>query len=128
MKADMQATMAMRESGQFKDERSYVAGERMHPGTNHPCIYYFGEDVGPIRHRIYERDEHRCQLKIACDGTQELPSDGSLYERWHLEHAQGGIGQSRCWCDENMRGACYECHQIKDGRQPRFMVRSRAAD
>jgi hypothetical protein len=119
MKADTQATAERN----FQDERSYVAGERMHPGTEHPCQYLAGDDVGPFREAIYKRDGGRCQLRLTCDGEAVLPLDGSIWERWHLEHEQGGIGQSRCWCPENVRGACYACHQVKDGRQPRWTKR-----
>lgn len=119
LRADKQATAARH----FLDPRSYVAGERSHPGTEHPCVYLFGEDVGPLRRAIYERDKHRCTLKLVCTGVHPLPFDGSIYERWHLEHEKGGLGQSRCWCSENLRGACYACHQVKDGRQPRWTKR-----
>lgn len=114
-KRDRQAT----ELAEFSDPRSFV-GKRKHPGTDHPCIYLRGDDVGVLRQRIYERDAHRCTLKLACDGTRELPYDGTIWERWHLEHEQGGLGLDRCWCDENVRGACAACHFVKDGRVPRF--------
>ena len=119
MRADVQATR----DRHFTDHRSYIAGERLHPGTEHPCQYLFGSDVGPFREAIYKRDEGRCQLRLKCAGEAVLPLQGSIFERWHLEHEQGGLGMSRCWCPENVRGSCWACHIEKDNRQPKWTKR-----
>ena len=118
-KADRQLT----EAANFEDPRSFI-GKRIHPGTQHNCLYVRGDDVRPVRVAIYARDGGRCTLKLKCDGSRVLPFDGSIYERWHLEHKVGGLGLQRCFCPENVRGACWDCHQAKDGRQPRFTTRA----
>lgn len=115
MKADRELT----EAANFIDPESFW-GQRIHPGTKHPCLYVRGRDVKPVRQRIYDRDGGRCTLKLKCDGTRVLSFDGDIYERWHLEHKEGGLGLQRCWCNENLRGACFECHIAKDGRQPQW--------
>jgi len=104
----------------FTDKRSYVHASRVHPGTSHRCQYLAGDDVAQIRRVIYDRDNHRCQLRLVCTGVQPLPFEGSIYERAHLEHEKGGNGLQRCWCHENVRISCYACHVVKDGRQPRW--------
>jgi len=112
-KADKQLT----DAANFEDDRSFI-GQRIHPGTDHNCRYLRGDDVKPMRQAIYARDGGRCTLKLKCDGSRVLPFDGEVWERWHLEHEIGGLGLQRCFCEENLRGACFSCHQIKDGRQP----------
>lgn len=109
----------------FLDPRSFV-GRRIHTGTTHQCCYLRGDDVAVVRRQIYERDLGLCTLHLSplCSGLAKLPFDGSIWERWHLEHEVGGLGLQRCWCPENLRGACWHCHQIKDGRQPRWTKRS----
>lgn len=104
---------------QFVDRDSYVSF-RLHPGTDHPCIYLAGDDVLQARRRIFDRDKHKCSLRLVCKGIEILPFEGSIYDRGHLEHLNGGDGADRCWCDENLRLACYGCHVVKDGRQPRW--------
>jgi 5-methylcytosine-specific restriction endonuclease McrA len=118
VKADRELTQA----ANFTDHRSFV-GQRIHPGTAHNCIYVRGDDVEQVRRRIYDRDGGRCTLKIQCAGAKVLPFDGTVWERWHLEHEVGGLGLSRCWCDENLRGTCNPCHRLKDKRDPRWTKR-----
>jgi 5-methylcytosine-specific restriction endonuclease McrA len=121
VKRDKQLT----DSTDFLDPRSFI-GKRIHPGTSHPCLYLKGDDVGVVRRAIYARDGGRCTLKLQCSGAKVLPFDGSVFERWHLEHETGGLGLQRCWCPENLRGACWACHKIKDNRDPRWTVRAPA--
>lgn len=116
------ADRALTEAANFTDPRSFV-GQRIHPGTTHPCVYVRGDDVEQVRRKIYDRDGGRCTLKLQCSGAKVLPFDGTVYERWHLEHEKGGLGLQRCWCPENLRGACWTCHKIKDNRDPRWAKR-----
>ena len=114
-KRDKQAT----EAAGFVDRDSYIS-HRVHPGTDHQCQYLKGDDVEQIRRKIFDRDRHRCQLKLVCTGVRVLPFEGDIYTRGHLEHEKGGYGAQRCFCMENLRIACYACHVIKHGRYPRF--------
>jgi hypothetical protein len=43
----------------FTDKKSYV-GQRIHPETDHQCVYLFGDDVTQVRRRIFDRERGRC--------------------------------------------------------------------
>jgi len=95
-KRDVELTKRMH----FMHKDSFV-GQRMHPGTNHPCIYRRGKDVGPARLVIYERDKGRCQY---CGVFADWDSG-------EIHHKEGGLGLQRCSCPENLAWACAPCHR-----------------
>jgi 5-methylcytosine-specific restriction endonuclease McrA len=88
----------------FRDPRSYV-GFRIHPDTEHACVYLFGEDVGERRAEIRARHNARC---VFCGAY--------CWVFGELHHVDGGLGPQRCWCYENLTWACGECHRVQHGR------------
>ena len=98
MKADRALTLAMK----FQNPKSFI-GQRIHPGTNHQCVYLKGKDVGPARLAIYERDKGLCQT---C-GRHADWDDGEMH------HKAGGLGLQRCSCAENLEWQCGPCHRRK---------------
>lgn len=93
----------------FLDRRSYVS-LRIHPATEHPCIFLKGKDVEIVRLRIFEREKGRCW-------------NCGAYYGWNygeLRHLEGGNGAERCWCDENLGWGCPKCHHLEHGRFPRW--------
>ena len=109
-KKDIAETKVAYEVGRFRDKkrRSFFTL----PKGGQPHVILRGVDVEDARHRIYERDQGMCQLKLSkhCLGKMS-------FETCELEHLMGGTAD-RCWCDHNLRIACRPCHIIKDGRHP----------
>lgn len=102
---DVKATKA----AHFLSKFSYVS-LRIHPGTNHQCVYLAGDDCGVRRRDVFARDSYRC---VDCGGNIN-------WEIGQLAHG-GSTKVSRCWCFENLRTKCYACHMVKEhGRFPRF--------
>ena len=101
LKADRELTKAMK----FQDPRSFI-GKRIHPETNHQCVYLKGRDVGPARLAIYERDKELCKF---CGRFADW-DDGEMH------HVVGGLGLQRCSCPENLVWSCGPCHQKEHGR------------
>lgn len=108
LRVDKEAT----KQAKFLDPRSYI-GNRIHPGTSHPCVYLRGED------RSYRRDEVRLIAQGKC-------TDCGVY-CWidgEMDHVEGGLGTQRCDCFENLSWRCgsryNNCHTKKHGRIPRF--------
>lgn len=66
-----------------------------------------------IRDQIYAETRGHCMLRFqdgsGCAGNgPQLPSDGSVFERWHLVHlkAKRRFG----WERSNLTGGCAACH------------------
>ena len=104
LRVDKQQTEEM----SFNDKRSYV-GNRMHPGTEHQCVYLKGRDRSVRRAVIFSRSKGLCEL---CGDF--CPFTGEMH------HVKGGLGAQRCDCAENLVWACRECHRQAHGRYPRF--------
>ena len=106
LRVDKEAT----ERAGFKDPRSYVclASFRIHQGTEHPCTYLAGADVGIRRAEVFFLAHYRC---AACG--RYCPEDGELWQRGHLDHIVGGLGAQRCYCYENLQLLCPDCHVKK---------------
>jgi hypothetical protein len=98
IRKDKEATIAQ----QYLDRRSYVANWK-HEGTNHGCVYLFGEDMSARRVQIFEREKGKCQN---C-GFWTGPHWGELH------HIKGGLGNQRCSCFENLAWSCAKCHHSK---------------
>ena len=93
----------------FCDHRSYVSFW-LHPGTLAGHQYLFGDDVTQARRQVYEQAKGQCyQCKRKLD-----------WDEAHMDHIQGGLGASRCYCIQNLRLACPGCHTEKHGRFPRW--------
>ena len=88
----------------FNDPRSFVANWK-HPGTEHPCVYLKGRDVGERRQIVYDEAKGRC---FYC-GAWYGPNYGELH------HLRGGLGNQRCWCIENLAWVCPRCHRTHHG-------------
>lgn len=113
-KKDKDATKAAK----FESRYSYVS-LRIHPGTTHPCVYLAGDDCGPAREAIFERDGYKCQV---CG--KSVPLDGFVTVRGHLAHG-GNTKISRCWCPENLTLKCFHDHMIVEhDRETRFGERA----
>ncbi len=89
----------------FLDPKSYI-GQRVHPGTDHPCQYLKGKDVGVVRLLIFERERGRCWNCGAYYG----------WDYGELRHLKGGLGLERCWCPENLGWGCPKCHRSEHVR------------
>ena len=92
-------------SGVFKDKESMVAFH-YHKDTQHHCVYLAGEDVKICRQRLVREAEGKCE-----DCGVFVGNFGEM------DHVEGGFGPQRCWCDENLRYRCHECHAKKTGRE-----------
>jgi len=97
-KRDKQAT----ELRGFLDPRSYVS-HRIHPGTEHPCEFLYGRDVGVARLEVFAREKGRCWSCLTeCN-----------WDIGEMHHLKGGLGAQRCECLENLRWSCPHCHRAK---------------
>jgi hypothetical protein len=95
-KIDKEATKEAR----FHSKYSYVS-RRIHPGTEHQCVYLAGfDDIDIRRHEIFMRDDFRC---VSC-GMQISWITG------HMSH-KGNTKISRCYCMENLDCMCHDCHK-----------------
>ena len=105
-KLDKEATKAKH----YESRYSYVS-LRIHPSTQHQCEYLAGlTDIGRRRMQVFQRDEFKC---VDC-GKQVEWSTG------HLAHG-GNTKVSRCFCIENLKTKCFDCHMVREhGRYPRF--------
>ena len=93
--------VATAEAG-FTDHRSYVSF-RLHPDTNHPCVFLKGDDATQMRRVIFEREKGICwRCKRFVD-----------WEWGELRHLKGGNGAGRCWCPENLGWGCGPCHRTE---------------
>lgn len=96
-KLDKEATKA----AGFHSRYSYVS-RRIHEGTNHGCVYLAGlEDCGARRADVFERDGYKC---VDCRKT------GMPLQLAHDGHTK----ISRCWCMENLKTKCHDCHRDND--------------
>jgi hypothetical protein len=100
-KLDAEATKAKN----YHSRYSYVS-RRIHFGTDHQCEYLAGlVDCGERRDMIFERDGGRC-----VDCGKKLHKDC-----WDTHLAHGGHTKiSRCWCPENLKLKCHDCHMKND--------------
>ena len=98
MKKDLQRTA----EAKFKDKRSYWSRE------GH--LYVRGEDVGPVRDWIYERDAGWCKLQLSRD-CRNYRGSSIPKDEFELHHIVGGLGLKRCWCEHNLQVACRACHR-----------------
>jgi len=89
----------------FLDSRSYVS-HRLHPSTEHPCIYLKGKDVGVARLQVFEREKGICWNCGKYCGWDE----------GEMHHLVGGLGAKRCWCQANLGWNCRKCHREKHVR------------
>ena len=103
---DKEATKARH----FESRYSYVS-RRIHPETEHGCEYLAGlKDIGARRLEVFERDAYTC---VDC-GTRVSWNSG------HMAHG-GNTKISRCFCPENLKTKCFDCHMVKEhGRFPRW--------
>lgn len=64
-----------------------------------------------MREMIYQLSGGRCELNLDGCNRSILPSEGSVFERWHLVHmrAKRRFGWPTSGPDR-MRGGCYHCH------------------
>jgi hypothetical protein len=96
---DAEATKAMH----FASKYSYVS-RRIHPGSDHPCVYLAGlEDIEKRRLIIFTRDKFSC---VDCGAKVS-------WDTGHLAHG-GHTKISRCDCLENLKTKCHECHKAND--------------
>jgi 5-methylcytosine-specific restriction endonuclease McrA len=100
---DVERTKASRRSKVFLSRFSYWS-TRIHPGTDHQCIYLAGVDCEPAYRSAIMEAKGRCQL---C-GTWTLNLEVD-----HIEHKTKA---SRCWCPENLRAICIKCHRERHPR------------
>ena len=105
-KLDKEATKA----AGFHSRYSYVS-RRIHEGTNHPCVYLAGlEDCGKRRGEVFDRDRYLC---VDCKRVVMTGVPGWLPEAANLAHG-GHTKISRCWCMENLKTKCHDCHRDND--------------
>lgn len=102
---DVEATRAARNAGRFVSWHSY-ASTRVHPGTNHPCIYLAGVDCGTMREEALARAGGRCER---C---------GMWTIRLEVHHIEHKTKVSRCSCQENLEVLCQNCHRGRNGKHP----------
>jgi len=86
----------------FLDKRSYISF-RIHPGTQHACIFLKGKDVEVMRRLVFQREQGHCQVCRAYYG----------WNYGEMDHIVGGRGPQRCWCAENLRWLCPEHHRAR---------------
>lgn len=99
--------MATKAAG-FASRYSYVS-HRIHPGTNHQCVYLAGfEDCGSRRAEVFTRDRWKC-VDCGCY-VQSWGGNGRVA---HLAHG-GHTKVERCWCMENLKTKCEDCHGRND--------------
>lgn len=94
----------------YQDPRSYVsfAGHE----------YLFGEDVGPRRHAVYERDEGLCQR---CG--LPAPEFGPDMIHGEMHHVKGGNGPQRNHDMTNLEWLCFPCHWAEKNGAPKSTKR-----
>jgi hypothetical protein len=106
-KLDKEATKAKN----YHSRYSYVS-RRIHEGTNHGCEYLSGFEDCTIRRRaVFERDGYLC---VDCKRVvlpEPVPSWYPMAA--HLAHG-GHTKISRCWCMENLKTKCHDCHRDND--------------
>lgn len=104
---------------EFGSRYSYYS-TRIHPCTDHQCVYLAGQDCNAARLRALAR---------ACGRCEECGRWDIRLEVHHIEHK---TKVSRCWCDENLKALCKFCHrgnhvQVKFGWERALKARQEQA-
>lgn len=99
---DVERTKASRRSKVFLSRFSYWS-TRIHPGTDHQCVYYAGLDCGPMRENALAKAKGRCE------------SCGVWTNRLEVHHIEHKTKVSRCSCPENLLVLCVRCHRGRNG-------------
>ena len=111
---DSEATKARN----FLSRYSYVSF-RIHPGTNHPCVYLAGRDCNGWKIHVYLNSGPIARYLARCAECGEI-TGWNVGEADHIEHVNKVV---RCWCEENGRWLCKSCHKKRHVR-PRFGEKS----
>jgi hypothetical protein len=101
---DKEATRA----AHFASKYSYIS-RRVHLGSDppHGCVYLAGlEDCGQRRLEVFARDGWKC---VECGGSPANQAHYSQHTLLQLAHG-GHTKISRCWCMENLKTLCHDCH------------------
>ena len=96
MKRDRQLTDLAYANGTFVDpkRRSYVA-QKLHPGTDHPCVFLRGKDRSNRRDELFKRVKGLC---INCKRYRDEDHGDMSHE---VSRGRGG-----CDCWENLAWRC----------------------
>jgi hypothetical protein len=96
MKRDRELTEQAYADGAFVDKkkRSYVA-QKMHPGTDHPCVFLRGTDRSIRRAQLFKRAKGIC---AGCGRYRDEEHGDMSHE---LSRGKGG-----CDCWENLAWRC----------------------
>ena len=105
VRKDIEATKA----AGFLSRYSYVSF-RVHPRSDHCCVYLAGDDCEIERRRVFDRDGYRC---VDC-------GVGINIFTGELDHIGGNTKVTRCWCPEALMTRCHDCHVRRHGRVPRW--------
>jgi hypothetical protein len=70
------------------------------------------EEKQAIRNQVYVESGGKCEIRKHQDCSKDriLPSEGDVFERWHLVHIKSK--RVHGWGRENLCGGCPACHII----------------